>query len=107
MTVLVVGGAGYIGSHMARALADPDYPENLIVQEFLEGPSYSLEIIGRPGAYRTYAVTQIHMDAVYDCCQVTTPCILPPGQDAAFFRLPMSSWMCLPARLLSTASRSS
>lgn len=72
---------------LAAALADPAYPENLIIQEFLEGPSYSLEIIGRPGAYRTYAVTQIHMDDVYDCCRVTTPCVLPPGQDEAFRRM--------------------
>lgn len=56
------------------ALASKEDPENWIVQEYLNGPSYSIEVIGTPGHYRTYAVTQIHMDPVFDCCKVTTPC---------------------------------
>lgn len=56
-------------------LAGCEEPEDWIVQEYLEGPSYSVEIIGVPGNYRTYAVTQIHMDQVYDCCRVTAPCL--------------------------------
>lgn len=51
--------------------------ENWVVQEFLSGPSYSIEIIGVPGNYRTYEITQIHMDEVYDCKRVTAPCLLP------------------------------
>lgn len=38
-----------------------------IIQEFVEGPSYSVEIIGKPGHYRTYVPTQIFVDDVYDC----------------------------------------
>lgn len=56
-------------------LAGCSEPENWIVQEYLEGPSYSIEIIGVPGNYRTYTITQIHMDDVYDCCKVTAPCL--------------------------------
>lgn len=41
--------------------------ENFIIQEFIEGPSYSVEIIGRPGNYRTYEITEIFVDDVYDC----------------------------------------
>lgn len=41
--------------------------ENYIVQEFVEGPSYSVEIIGRKGNYRTYEITEIFVDNVYDC----------------------------------------
>ena len=62
-------------------LAGCERPEDWIVQEYLEGPSYSVEIIGVPGNYRTYAVTQIHMDRVYDCCRVTAPCLVgQPGE---------------------------
>lgn len=41
--------------------------KNYIIQEFVSGPSYSMEIIGRPGNYRTYEVTQIFVDEGYDC----------------------------------------
>lgn len=51
--------------------------ENWVAQEFLSGPSYSIEVIGVPGNYRTYEVTEIHMDEVYDCKQVTSPCSIP------------------------------
>jgi len=56
-------------------LASCENPENWIIQEYLEGPSYSIEVIGVPGNYRTYTITQIHMDDVYDCCKVTAPCL--------------------------------
>ncbi len=55
-------------------------PENWIVQEYLTGPSYSIEVIGLPGNYRTYPLTQIHMDRVYDCCKVTSPCPVSPAR---------------------------
>ena len=41
--------------------------ERFIIQEFVEGPSYSVEIIGKPGNYRTYEITQIFVDDGYDC----------------------------------------
>ena len=47
-----------------------------VAQEFLEGPSYSIEIMGRPGAYKVYEITEIHMDETYDCKRVTAPCDL-------------------------------
>ena len=47
-----------------------------IIQEFLDGPSYSIEVIGKPGMYRTYEITRIHMDKDYDCKMVTAPCHL-------------------------------
>lgn len=48
--------------------------EKWVAQEFLKGRSYSIEIIGEPGNYRTYEITEIHMDEVYDCKRVTAPC---------------------------------
>lgn len=41
--------------------------DKYIIQEYLDGPSYSMEIIGKPGRYRTYEVTQIFVDEGYDC----------------------------------------
>ncbi|MGF6375868.1 pyrrolysine biosynthesis protein PylC [Clostridiales Family XIII bacterium PM5-7] len=64
-------------------LAHPD-KENWIVQEYLQGDSYSIEVIGNQEAYRTYAITQIHMDNKYDCCKVTSPCNISSEQKEAF-----------------------
>ena len=55
-----------------------------VLQEFLEGPSYSIEVIGVPGNYRTYTITQIHMDPAYDCCRVTAPCPITEKQRIGF-----------------------
>lgn len=41
--------------------------DKYIIQEYVEGPSYSMEVIGKPGSYRTYEVTQIFVDDGYDC----------------------------------------
>jgi pyrrolysine biosynthesis protein PylC len=55
-----------------------------LAQEFLTGPSYSIEVIGSPGHYRTYEVTEIHMDGGYDCKKVTAPCAISGEQEQAF-----------------------
>lgn len=55
-----------------------------VIQEYLEGPSYSIEVIGAPGGYQTYEVTQIHMDEVYDCKMVTSPCSITEQQEDDF-----------------------
>jgi pyrrolysine biosynthesis protein PylC len=62
----------------------PGEEEGWIIQEQLTGPSYSIEIIGKPGAYRTYQITEIHMDDVYDCNRVTCPCPVTEAQKEAF-----------------------
>ena len=46
--------------------------DKYIVQEFVEGPSYSVEIIGVPGNYRTYEITEIFVDDIYDCNMAAT-----------------------------------
>ncbi|MGM9568009.1 MAG: 3-methylornithine--L-lysine ligase PylC [Clostridia bacterium] len=50
-----------------------------VAEEFLEGPSYSLEVIGTPGNYRTYHVTELFMDPVYDCKRVLSCPDFPAG----------------------------
>jgi len=44
-----------------------------IIQEFIDGPSYSLEIIGKPGNYTPVQVTDLGMDSQYDCKRIIAP----------------------------------
>ncbi len=79
-------GVTYADSTQAveEFLAKCEAPEQWVIEEYITGPSYSIEVIGVPGNYRTYAVTQIHMDGVYDCCKVTAPCPVTIGQERHF-----------------------
>ncbi|GHV56241.1 3-methylornithine--L-lysine ligase PylC [Deltaproteobacteria bacterium] len=70
------------GSRGVRLLEGPAdlanfFPEGpgagWVLEEYCPGPSYSLEVTGRPGAYRAWAVTQLAMDQAYDCRQVVFP----------------------------------
>jgi pyrrolysine biosynthesis protein PylC len=51
-----------------------------VVQEFVEGPIFSLEIIGKPGTYYMPQVTDLHMDGSYDCKAVNAPSVLEQTQ---------------------------
>ncbi len=51
-----------------------------VFQQYLEGPSFSLELIGRPGNYLPIQVTQLFMDAAHDCKAVAAPCQLADRQ---------------------------
>ena len=44
--------------------------EEWVIQEFVEGPSYSLEIVGFSDQYIPLTVTDLRMDAGYDCKRV-------------------------------------
>lgn len=82
------GSAGVTYAETAEEVAlflaaQPDR-DNWIVQEYLQGDSYSIEVIGNERGYRTYAVTQIHMDDAYDCCKVTAPCNITEQQKSEF-----------------------
>ncbi|MHB8077066.1 3-methylornithine--L-lysine ligase PylC [Desulfosporosinus fructosivorans] len=52
-----------------RLLAENDLTE-WIIEEYLEGPSYSLEVIGFSGFYKVLKITELHMDESYDCKRV-------------------------------------
>lgn len=58
-----------------------------IIQEYMEGPSYSIEVIGVPGNYRTYTVTEIHVDEGYDCCMVTAPVNISDEKKKSFSKI--------------------
>lgn len=61
--------------------------EGWVVQEFLEGMSYSIEVFGCGGRYRTVQVTDLEMDPSYDCRRVTAPTRLPAEKEAEFHAL--------------------
>lgn len=54
-------------------LARDDATCEVVIQEYLEGPSYSVEVIGRPGNYVTLQATDLFMDELYDCSGVAAP----------------------------------
>jgi 3-methylornithine--L-lysine ligase len=58
-----------------------------VFQQYLQGPFFSLELIGRPGNYVPLQVTQLFMDAVHDCKAVAAPCRLTAGQIREIERL--------------------
>ena len=64
-------------------LSKTDNHESWVVQEYLEGRSYSIEVLGTPGLYRTYEITEIHMDDEYDCKMVTAPCFISDSTNSA------------------------
>ncbi len=53
--------------------------DNYVIQEFLEGPSYSIEVVGDGKTWTPLAVTQILTDGRYDCCRVVAGAHLPPA----------------------------
>ncbi|MEG0830065.1 MAG: 3-methylornithine--L-lysine ligase PylC [Anaerovoracaceae bacterium] len=61
--------------------------KDFIIQEFVEGPSYSVEIIGRPGNYRVYEITEIFVDDVYDCNLAATLHTIDPEKKKAIEKL--------------------
>jgi pyrrolysine biosynthesis protein PylC len=72
------GSQGVKVFHNITELQDalnPQSPEWLI-QEFIPGPSYSLEVIGMPGRYIAPQVTDLAVDGQYDCKRVTAPSTL-------------------------------
>ncbi len=59
-------------------------PEGWVLQEYVEGPSYSLEIVGFPDHYLPLQVTDLEMDAGYDCKRVLAPTQLSSQQVGQF-----------------------
>ncbi|MBU8910103.1 MAG: 3-methylornithine--L-lysine ligase PylC, partial [Desulfobacterales bacterium] len=58
--------------------------DNMVIQEYLEGPSYSIEVVGSPGKYQALQVTDLSMDKAYDCKRVTAPTQLSLHQARQF-----------------------
>lgn len=61
-----------------------------VVEEYCDGPSYSLEVTGRPGGYQGWQTTALEMDEVYDCRQVWAPADLSADEDEELRRISLS-----------------
>ncbi len=61
-----------------------------LIQEFIPGPSYSLEVLGWPGHYMTPQVTDLEMDNRYDCKRVTAPSHLTAAHISEFEQLSLT-----------------
>lgn len=55
-----------------------------IIQEYLEGPSFSIEILGLNGQFYPLQSTLIEVDSMHDCKRVTAPADLSLKEEAAF-----------------------
>ena len=53
-----------------------DDDSDWVLQKYLDGPSYSLEVIGRNGHYVPFQITELEMDENYDCKKVIVPSTL-------------------------------
>jgi pyrrolysine biosynthesis protein PylC len=91
---LIVKPSGSSGSEGIRRMGSPEELESFrlsqgtldgwIAQEFLEGPSFSLEVLGFPEEHQTLQVTDLEMDASYDCKRVLAPTALGEGEIKQF-----------------------
>ena len=48
-----------------------------VLQEYIQGPSFSIEVVGCPGNYQCLQVTDLDMGDDYDCKRVLAPSHLP------------------------------
>lgn len=84
------GGSGSDGVEVFGGRAELDrflagrQDEAWCLQQFVEGPSFSVEVIGRPGDYQALLVTELFMDEVLDCRRVVAPAGLRPEIEADF-----------------------
>ncbi|MGD8444886.1 MAG: 3-methylornithine--L-lysine ligase PylC [Desulfobacterales bacterium] len=82
--VMIFYDAGSIPPHIIES--DGEW----VLQEYVQGPSYSLEVVGRPGQYMPLQVTDLAMDSSYDCKRVIAPTDLPEALVSEFERLSVS-----------------
>lgn len=68
-------------------VSSDSFSESLVLQKFIKGPSYSLEIIGTAGQYTPVQVTDLEMDSTYDCKRVLAPTTLPSDLTREFKKL--------------------
>ena len=64
--------------------------EQWVLQEYLPGPVHSLEVIGFRNQYQALQVTDLAMDAVFDCKRVLAPSKLPADLTAAFEQMALT-----------------
>ncbi len=85
------GESGSVGVSLVRdeqewnsLMATLGRDDGWVKQEYLDGPSYSIEVIGDGNRYRTFQITEIEVDGGYDCKRVLAPSQLSPFVEKAF-----------------------
>ncbi|OPY31050.1 MAG: 3-methylornithine--L-lysine ligase [Methanomassiliicoccales archaeon PtaU1.Bin124] len=63
------------------------YDDEIVVQEFVSGPSISLEVIGKGDISIPLQTTQVILDEHYDCKMVLAPCMQVIHDDMAFMEM--------------------
>ena len=48
-----------------------------VLQAYLSGPTYSIEVVGSPGHYTGLQITRLEVDSAFDCKRVLAPASLP------------------------------
>jgi pyrrolysine biosynthesis protein PylC len=92
---LIMKPSGLSGSQGVRKVRDEDELAVLlekeafsegewVIQEYLEGPSYSLEVFGFNGNFWPLQTTVIEVDRTYDCKRVLAPAGLPESLQNEF-----------------------
>jgi pyrrolysine biosynthesis protein PylC len=81
-------------SDLNAYLSDPNH--QWVLQEYVQGPSYSIEIIGRHGQYTPFQVTDLDMDAGYDCKRVLAPSELSEKLRSEFEKISIKIANALP-----------
>jgi pyrrolysine biosynthesis protein PylC len=71
-------GVEVFASHQAlEARFGPELPRGSVVQEYLSGPLFSVEVIGHAGGYTPLQITSLEMDQDHSCKRVQAPSGLP------------------------------
>lgn len=55
-----------------------------VLQEYLDGPSYSLEVLGLEDHFEVLQITELEMDHQYDCKRVLTPARISESLEQRF-----------------------
>jgi pyrrolysine biosynthesis protein PylC len=55
-----------------------------VIQQFIHGPLFSIEVLGRSGKFFALQTTELEMDSLFDCKRVTAPTDLPRKHLAEF-----------------------
>lgn len=63
---------------------------DMVIEEYLAGPSYSLEVIGYQRVYKALQITEIQLDTQYDCKRVLGTAVLTKGQKESFEHIAFS-----------------
>lgn len=61
-----------------------------VIEQYLEGPSFSIEVIAFSGCYKVLQITELHMDEGYDCKRVMAPAHLSPSLRQQFEQIALT-----------------